>query len=373
MQSVKNVMLTITEQCNLKCSYCFETNKSSTAMSFETARRIIETEMAEENQYDEILFDFMGGEPFVAFNLIKQICEYTWSKEWPKKYIFYASTNGTLVHGDILEWLRNNSNRFVCGLSLDGTPEVHNKNRSNSFHNIDIAFFRDTWPNQEVKMTISPEVLDQVFEGICFIHELGFRVKATFAYGPDWSDKNYVTILSDQLKKLIDYYVSNPAVEPATIINLDIIPVAYPNEPLIKWCGIGTQMVAYDVQGIKYPCHFFQGMSTGRIDNCHIWKYNFERIHDYISEKCKLCILRNTCPTCYGYNYSSTGSFGNKDPGLCSLTRCCAAATATLSYRRIVANGKGLNNLSDEDKSRLFAGLKIQQAAKTGDWTIKPQ
>ena len=102
--------LYMTEQCNLKCIYCYEHIKRDKVLPFEVAKdAIISTfkRAREENvEYVEILFH--GGEPFLAFDMIKKICEWLWSREWSCKYICFATTNGTLVHGEIKEWLLKN-------------------------------------------------------------------------------------------------------------------------------------------------------------------------------------------------------------------------------------------------------------------------
>lgn len=42
-----------------------------------------------------------------------------------------------------------NKERFIVGLSLDGTREMHNRNRSNSYDKIDIPFLLRTGLNRE--------------------------------------------------------------------------------------------------------------------------------------------------------------------------------------------------------------------------------
>lgn len=76
----KTVMLTITEQCNLDCSYCYEKNKSSRAMSIETAQSIIEYELSKQDGFDTCEIQFFGGEPFLRFDFIQEICGYIWRK-----------------------------------------------------------------------------------------------------------------------------------------------------------------------------------------------------------------------------------------------------------------------------------------------------
>ncbi|MCD7963272.1 MAG: 4Fe-4S cluster-binding domain-containing protein [Rikenellaceae bacterium] len=99
--------LLITEECNLNCTYCYEHNKKRSLLSLDTAKNaIIETfekAVSKNVEFVEILFH--GGEPFMAFNLIKEICEWLWRNKWQKKYICYATTNGTLIQGEIKKWV----------------------------------------------------------------------------------------------------------------------------------------------------------------------------------------------------------------------------------------------------------------------------
>lgn len=88
--NAETVILTITNQCNLNCIYCYEKHKDVRNMSFSTAHNIIEEEF-QKNPNIPIEFDFHGGEPLMNFHLIKQICEWCWSEKRPRKYRFFGS------------------------------------------------------------------------------------------------------------------------------------------------------------------------------------------------------------------------------------------------------------------------------------------
>ena len=49
---------------------------------------------------------FMGGEPFLAFRLIKQIVAYVDEEYRTRKVSYTVVTNGTLVHGEIQDWIK---------------------------------------------------------------------------------------------------------------------------------------------------------------------------------------------------------------------------------------------------------------------------
>ena len=61
---IKAVSITLTQSCNLACVYCYEQHKSSQIIPVDTAKRIIDKELAGCDNYDHIELDFFGGEPF---------------------------------------------------------------------------------------------------------------------------------------------------------------------------------------------------------------------------------------------------------------------------------------------------------------------
>ena len=50
--STKIVILTLTNSCNLACTYCYEHNKEAQAMTLETARAIVDREMTADDGSD---------------------------------------------------------------------------------------------------------------------------------------------------------------------------------------------------------------------------------------------------------------------------------------------------------------------------------
>ena len=140
-QNRRSVTITLTEACNLNCTYCYENHKSKNKISLDTAKKIIYKEMTENNGFDEVEFDLFGGEPFLEFELIKEIEKYFHHIVSDKRYVIFATTNGTLVHGEVQQWLIEHSEVFACGLSYDGTPDMQNINRSNSANMVDLDFF----------------------------------------------------------------------------------------------------------------------------------------------------------------------------------------------------------------------------------------
>jgi uncharacterized protein len=357
----KYIMLTVTHQCNLNCIYCYEHHKSKKTMSFSVAQEALLRHFDMPGPHKEFQIDFFGGEPFLEFDLIKNICNWTWGNRWPKPYFFFATSNGTLIHGAIQSWLTENKDKFIVGLSLDGTREMHNSNRSKSFDNIDWKYFLKTWPKQPVKLTISNKTLPNLYEGVKFLHELGFRIEGNLAYGLDWSDRRNIDLLAAQLDELISYYAANPSIEPCRILSLDISRVVTNSTPRVKKvCGVGTNMVAVDVDGQEYPCHLFEPLSLGNcaVKSVEVDFYDSKLFHD---SRCERCVLLSICPTCYGINFRESGSSAARDRAICALTRVRAVACAKLEAFKLAAS----SITPDEDEVSAAKRLRTIRAIKT--------
>ncbi len=332
IEKQKTVTLVITEKCDLSCIYCYEHEKTARQMSFETAKSIIDAEIKISSKYD-LMFDFFGGEPFLNFNLIKEIVDYVCEK-YGNNYHFFATTNGTQIHGEIKEWLTKNKDIFTVGLSFDGNKEAQNINRSNSFNKIDLDFFANTYPEQPVKMTVSELSLPYFSDSVIFLHEKGFKVACNLAFMVDWMNPQNSTILQQQLEFLIDYYVKNPDIPRCTMLDFNIALLAHPttkSDYVYKYCGCGTNMRVYSIDKKCYPCQLFAPVSAGdkAIESCD---FNVGRKipKENYSSDCNECYYSRICPMCLGSNYLSTGNMYKIDKGRCELSKVIFRANAKL-------------------------------------------
>lgn len=363
----RTVQITITEKCNLACVYCYERAKDCGSLSLEKVKSIIAHEF-EDDRFDEVEFDFHGGEPALAFDVLKPACEWLWSVPRPKRYICFASTNGTLIHGEIQDWFRANASRFWLGLSLDGTREMHNENRSNSYDQIDFAFFRKMWPSQSVKMTISPQTLSRVCSGVEHIHSLGFKLTANLAHGVAWP-RELLPVYRDQLQSLVEFYLANPNFEPVRIVNFNLRKIGMDSihhelhKENRKWCGTGDQMICYAVNGHTYPCQLFAPSSLSPDVNEVASKWDFSKQENFIDPKCAECCLDGGCPTCYGTNYHETGNLFTRPKSMCDFLKCEAVATSYLYGKMLLETEKYpvVSKLTDADKLAYAKGIEIVQ------------
>jgi radical SAM protein with 4Fe4S-binding SPASM domain len=311
-------------------------------MSLETAKKCIDWifENVPLNMQD-VEISFIGGEPLFEFELMKNVFEYTHHKNIKNRYIFFASTNGTLLTDEMKQWFKIRKSCFHLGLSLDGTKETHNHNRSNSFDMIDIDFFKNTWPDQPVKMTLSEYSLHNLAANIKYIHSLGFQISGSnLSEGDfDWSKEEYIEIIVPQLKELVSFYVENDTLPLSQIFdrNLDLCE-AKDKKPK-KWCGIGNSTYFFDVDGKMYPCSFITPMTFSKQAIDMIGNTDFAIDNNFVDDDCfNNCYVFPICNNCVASNYMTTNSFKKRDKRKCKLQKLIMLFSADLHAKRIQNN-----------------------------------
>lgn len=306
-------------------------------MTLDLTKAILD-EALNDTRFDEYEIDFFGGEPFLEFDLIKDTIRYV-AETYPKKLLlFTATTNGTLVHGEMKKWLAAHSDIFKCALSLDGTKRMHDINRCGSFDKIDIEFFKKTWPEQEMKMTVSAETLPYLAEGVVFMHENGYKFTVNLAFDIDWSSSENASVLEREMNKLIEYYLSHPDVKPCMLFENQLYLVSAPDpEEGFRQCGAGVEMFSYDVDGKSYPCQFFMPLSIGeeRAEKAKDIEFPDEIFRKDFGTECRNCKALRICHTCYGSNYASTGNILTKDMNWCKLQKIIFKANAYFLMQKI--------------------------------------
>ena len=358
---IRNLFLTTNTNCNLRCIYCYEKKDKTEFFNVKEAEEKLAKALSVKTEGSTII-DLHGGEPFLVFDRIKELCEWCWAQNFAEHYVFFATTNGTKVHGEIKDWLLEHKDRFIAGLSLDGTREMQNMNRSNSFDQIDIDFFAQTWPDQSVKMTVSPISINTLADGVIFLHSKGIHnIQVNLAYMVNWRDPKFAKIYQRELRKLGQFYLKHPDLPLDAIYRLPLKLLILPEARQRKFCGCGTEMVAVDIDGREYPCHLFFE-SVGGKEKSEGWHdIDFSDPKQYISEECSKCLLYPTCPTCYGANYLERGDIGARDMSLCTLEKIRTLEVARFQYERIVNSKDDPDNLSKEELAERINTLEAIQ------------
>lgn len=317
-------------------------------MSLENAKEVLEKIFSSVPvECNEVQIGFIGGEPMLEFDLIRKICEYTWGREQEKPYIFYATTNGTVLTEEMKPWLIKNVDRFKLGLSLDGTRDTQNHNRSDSFDRIDISFFQKYYLDQGVKMTISEYSAGHLAENIKYLHSLGFAVGgANLAEGDfDWNNEAFVSVIAVQLKQLVRFYADNLSLTPCHMFDKDLAICEQGMKSKTKYCGIGHGTRFFDIDGKEYPCPYCTPMTFSPEQLEKIKATDFTKNENFVDMDCyENCYLFPVCSSCAGNNYKQTGSFAKHERGKCKVTKLVALCIADLQARKIADGQDGFDD-----------------------------
>jgi sulfatase maturation enzyme AslB (radical SAM superfamily) len=337
-------------------------------MNLKTAKETIDWILTHVPDYAEgVEIDFIGGEPLLEFQLIKEIVFYVMKKKPTIPYVFFATTNGTLLTIEMKHWFSENKNVFQLGLSLDGRKETHDNNRSNSFDSIDIDFFIRNYPKQGVKMTLSDYSLCHLADDIKYIHSLGINEieGVNLAEGSfDWNKDEYINILIPQLKMLVDFYVENDNLKPCMLFDKEIDICESSTKERKKWCGIGISIPFFDIDGKRYPCPYITPMTFSQNDLNNISRTDFSNEELFIDDECfNTCYIYPICPTCSGANYKINKAFNNRNKSKCRIQKLIALFIADLQGKRLVKSG-GLIG-SNKDETRLYYTIEAIKKIKS--------
>lgn len=312
---IRTLMLLVTNSCNLNCVYCYESHKTSHKMDFDTAKRAI-LDVFNETGFDGVSIQFMGGEPLLAFPLIKDVSEWLWNKNIKYPYSLFAATNGTLLNEDMKVWFTANKHRISLGLSFDGDVNTQNTNRSNSASLVDLDYFRDTWPESSVKMTISTDSLKYLCENVVFLEENGFtKIKTDLAYMHGWT-KQHLVLWNEQLSLLKNYYLDSNRDMHCSLFNTPIDAILS-EERHAKRCSCGEEMSCVDWDGTIYPCQMFAPISMDSTMYNKVKDIDFADAENFQVQECRDCVLQSCCPGCAGCNLKFNGAINRINPFYC--------------------------------------------------------
>lgn len=128
----KQLILEVTEKCNLRCRYCIygeETKNfrtfSTKDMTFDIAKKAMDYALSIAS--DNMILSFYGGEPLIQYKLIRTCTEYFKEHFQGEKISFVMTSNLTLLTKEMADFF--SEHKFVITCSLDGDRENQNRNR----------------------------------------------------------------------------------------------------------------------------------------------------------------------------------------------------------------------------------------------------
>lgn len=351
----KNITFIVTKDCQLACKYCYLIGKNNKErMSFEIAKQAIDYILNNENEFkeDSVVWDFIGGEPFLEIDLIDKICDYLkiemFRREhhWFNSYRFSFSTNGLNYHTDkVQHFIEKNKEHLSVGITIDGTKQKHDLNRiykqngdeeRGSYDDVvkNIPLWLKQFPNAGTKVTISSEDIPYIKESVLHLFSLGIHeVNINCVFEDVWKegdDKLFELQLLELADKIIDegWYNNNACSFFSEIIGKPL-DIEKDNQ---NWCGAGI-MLAVDAAGNFYPCTRFAGYSLRSkkpiiignvkrgIDKNLLRPFLTLDRKTQSPPKCLECEVASGCAWCQGENYDTakTNTIYERSTAICLM------------------------------------------------------
>lgn len=337
-KNVVQITLCLTENCNLRCTYCYLHKNVMNVMSLETAINSIDFILSDSyfQQFDGVILDFIGGEPTLEMDLLEKVCDYFITKtyrenhKWFNMYRFLIGTNGLLYGSEKMQnFINKHQGHLYVGLSIDGNKTKHDISRvkidgGGSYDDIidNVKLWVKQFQGAAAKSTFSHEDLPYLKDSIIHLWDLGINfVHANIIYENVWKDGD-VEIFEEQLRELADYIIKNDLwyTKSVTFFNPDIgLAVSY-NMDCYNVCGTGHS-IAIDCEGTIFPCHRFFGFTQKNSKNAFVLGHvktgldaNKMRALQALTqevqsdEECNNCDIAGGCGWCSGYNYSELGT-----------------------------------------------------------------
>ncbi len=369
-----SITLNTTEDCNLRCKYCYEVNKRKRSLKIEDAKAFIDYVLIDpdpgniiydpdpvfSNAYSNgFVVDFIGGDSLMDVDFLDEIISYTLFKvmttdtpnaiNWRGKVKFSISTNGTLFSPKVRAFCEKYKEVLLIGVSIDGCPAIHDRNRIFSDGTGSMEKIIESWPwfqrtfpisATQTKATANKDTIPYLYESLRFLHEeMGLtHINQNFIMEDMHLTHCDLEMLDNEMRKCVDYVLEHRKDLYWSMLGKDQFAYAHLSKGL-DWtmtghCGSGA-MPALSVDGSIYPCirwlpHTQVDKSDFIVGNA---KDGFTRKENYLKvrqgayrenctkdEKCKSCEVESACAYCIGGCYSEFAEF-RRTTYICEVTR----------------------------------------------------
>ncbi len=385
----KDITFIVTKDCQLACKYCYLVGKNhNERMSVETAKAAVDYIL--DNEHDEIfdsesvVFNFIGGEPFLEIDLIDWTCDYLKMQMYLRKHHWFNSyrisitTNGINYDSPkVQKFIQKNIKHLSITITIDGTRRKHDINRiwktspdniperHGSYDSVvrNVPLWLQQFPDAATKVTISSPDIPYVCESVLHLFGLGIHTVSINCVFEDVWNKGDDLLLEEQMRELADEMYDSGLHENYECSLFDR-SIGYPMDARAdrNWCGAGL-MLAIDAGGNFYPCTRFAkyalrdkpariigNVKDGIYRNLLRPYYSLTRSIQS-NKECIECDVASGCAWCQGENYdcSDTQTIFQRSTAICRMHK--ARVRANRYFWSKVDKGLDRNNLTDDHNS----------------------
>lgn len=387
-RSYKSITFIVTKDCQLACKYCYLVGKNAKErMSWDVAKKTIDYILNNHSFFNEeaVVWDFIGGEPFLEIDLIDKICDYIKTEmfrlchPWFNNYRFNFSTNGINYNSEkIQSFIKKNITHLSIGITIDGTKRKHDLNRiwktedmergvvpnqseeKGSYDDVvkNIPLWLEQFPGAGTKVTISSADIPYIKESVLHLYSLGIHeVNINCVFEDVWKegdDELFENQLMDLADAIIDSgYYQDYACSFFTEHMGKPMDCQMDNQNL---CGAG-RMLAVDAEGNFYPCTRFAqyslrskkawiiGNVRDGIDKNKLRPFLTLDRCTQSTQECIDCEVASGCAWCQGENYDAadTPTIYQRSTAICKMHKARVRANNyywNKLYRKLEKEGE---------------------------------
>lgn len=346
------LVLNITNQCNLACTYCYEFGADKIAtpqgkpkfMSLETAKTSVDFLLRKSAGRQAVHITFFGGETLMNFPLLRDVVAYAreQAEAQGRGIGFSLTTNATLLTDEIIAFLSDNE--IGVTVSMDGPPDLQDKRRvyksgKGSYAVIEprlrklIANHRTRAITARVTLTDGVTDVIRIFrhlkEDLGF-HEVGFAPVTNSGEQDYMIDDNGMDEVLRQFHELADEwleYALRGQMHGFSNVSEtigELIQGVNKSHP----CGAGLGLLGVSPSGDLSPCHRFTDADTHTLGHISTdidteKRENFlSRGHVEAKYECQSCWARPLCAGgCHHEAFVRYGDTGHANLHYCDWIR----------------------------------------------------
>ena len=302
--------ISITNQCNLHCSYCYEKkmntmNTEYGSMSDETMQRVVN--FINQRRDADTIFLF-GGEPLLYKDKVRFLCENLNART------LVITTNGTMLDEEFIMWCAERS--IVLNMSHDGA-KCAERGVDTKLLDEKAKLLVKHQTNTLFQLVYTEETLPNLYDNILHLKNLGAKkVSASLDANANPADiDQFGNIMYEQWRKI------------ARIPNLRILELVQKRDRIngkqSSLCEICKNKLFINWDGQFYPCVQFQNRSEFLCGSLSVGiqpEKAREAFPDYsmLSERCEGCEIARYCRnSCACRKMVTTGTVRNISEAAC--------------------------------------------------------
>lgn len=369
-----NITFNTTQDCNLRCKYCYEVSKQKKDLPIEYAQKFIHMILDDDDPVlvrgtkeefvlkQGLILDFIGGDSLIHPELLDNILEYyifystLIGHRWANRWRVSLSTNGTFLdRKDVRAFIEKYHENLSLGISIDGCPALHDLNRvyPDGRGSMDAILKNWSWylsvfgnNGRTTKSTLSKQSIPYIYESMMYMYEtMGiFNINQNFIYEDMGLESSDLLELEKQIEKCVKYLLDHKDQVYWSFLDENLVDKRI-EDGSDRMCGSGM-MPALSTDGKIYPCFRFLPHTlevpsgdeyvAGDIERGWFNKEAFLKVRGatrskITSDKCKECEFEPHCKWCIGGSVSC-------GKGLTRLTNICEITKIQVKWARIYWN-----------------------------------